>query len=80
MSNLDHILNEIRDLSPTDLMELKTYLEVAIFTNRTPTAEQLTAASDETADEFDTDLNAVAFTAPPLCSSFSRADIYNDHD
>jgi len=80
MSNLDHILNEIRDLSPTDLKELKSYLEVGVFTNRTPTPDQPRPAPAEAADEFDTDLEAVTFTAPPLRTSFSRADIYNEHD
>jgi hypothetical protein len=80
MSNLDHVLNEIRALSPADLRELKSYLEVAIFTNQTPASDQPMSVPAETADEFESDLDAVTFGAPPLRSSFSRADIYNDHD
>jgi len=36
MSDLVHILNAIRKLSPADLRKLKSYLEAALFTHRTP--------------------------------------------
>ena len=75
MSSLNHILNEIRDLSPADLQELSSYLQVALV--RSSGVEQPVAGAT---DDFDADLDAVTVAAPALASSFSRADIYDDHD
>ena len=80
MANLSHILSEIRGLSSTELTELSEFLQHAF-----PSAEGAATNGDSNqelsiADEFDADLNAVLISAPPLPPSFSRDDIYDDHE
>ena len=80
MSSLDHILMEIRDLSQAELQELTSLLQTGLPANRTQAVGQQAPVTVETCDEFDADLDAVAFAAPPLAPTISRADIYDEHD
>jgi hypothetical protein len=80
MSNLDHVLSEIRSLSPNDLQQLKVVLQTDSAANELVIRGQSTESALGTGDDFDTDLEAIVFDAPPLPASFSRADVYDEHD
>jgi hypothetical protein len=51
-----------------------------LITQSLPRPAGASGTARPTADEFDAALNQVAFDAPPLPASFSRADVYSDHD
>ena len=77
MTNLERVLSEIRGLSPGELQELKARLQMELPANGTPAGRELTR---DMRDDFDADLDAIAFAAHPLASTFSRADIYDELD
>jgi hypothetical protein len=80
MSNLHHVLSEIRNLSPTELQQLQAALQTGLAVNGIAAGERSTGSTLATSDDFDADLEAIVFDAPPLPASFSRADIYDEQD